>query len=94
MLKKGVRHRSHSEARAAETQTALESKRSALAALESRAAETGRALEAERAASVEARALMELLNRQVAALRTQLRGVQAALDASDAQVKDQKLKVA
>ncbi len=83
-----------SEARAAETQTALESKRSALAALESRAAETGRALEAERAASVEARALMELLNRQVAALRTQLRGVQAALDASDAQVKDQKLKVA
>ncbi len=68
--------------------------RQQLAALGERAREGERVLAAERDISAEALAQVDLLNRQVAALRLQLARIAEALEVSEAKAKEQQVQIA
>ena len=68
--------------------------RQQLAALDTRARKSEQAFTAEREISAEALARVDLLNRQIAALRLQLVRIAEALEASEAKAKEQQVQIA
>ena len=68
--------------------------RQQLAALDTRARKSEQAFTAEREISAEALAQVDLLNRQIAALRLQLARIAEALEASEAEAKEQQIQIA
>jgi chemotaxis protein MotB len=74
-------------AQLAETQTAL-------AATRGQAGDVQSALEAEKKISAEARAQVDLLNQQIAALRIELARIAKVLEASEAKEKEQQVQIA
>lgn len=68
--------------------------RQQLAALDTRARKSEQAFTAEREISAEALARVDLLNRQIAALRLQLVRITEALEASEAKAKEQQVQIA
>lgn len=68
--------------------------RQRLAALDTRVRKSEQAFTAEREISAEALAQVDLLNRQIAALRLQLARIAEALEASEAEAKEQQIQIA
>ena len=79
--------------RTALAQREIDEKDVRLAALAGRARRAAESLTAEQAISAEARRRVELLNLQIEALRRQLAGISAALEASEAEARAQGVKI-
>ena len=84
---------SSAEERTALAQKEIDERKVLIARLQAESAKAGEALAGEKKLSSQAQAQVALLNRQLAALRQQLARISAALEASEAKAKEQKVQI-